>query len=202
MYLMCLISNGFPPKFVNQVKECITNPRFSIALNGSIWQGEPISHYLFVIAVEAFTRLLKIKVHDAGHFNFHPQFEHQQNTHLNFSDGLLIFVSVELLSIQLVKDALKDIREISGLVINPSKSEVFCAAIPTDLKSQILSFLRFKEGILLVKYLGLPLIPSKLSLKDCQPLLDKIVARITSWSSRKLSFSRRLQILQSIMYNI
>ena len=45
---------------------------------------------------------------------------------------------------------------------------------------QILEILQFKEGSLPVKYFGMPLIPCKLSFKDCQPLLDKILARIIS----------------------
>lgn len=57
---MCLISVGFPPKFVSWVKECITSMRFSIALNGTMvgyFKGgkglrleDSISPYLFVVA--------------------------------------------------------------------------------------------------------------------------------------------------------
>ena len=34
--LMCLLAVGCPARFVNWVRECITTPRFSIALNGSL----------------------------------------------------------------------------------------------------------------------------------------------------------------------
>jgi hypothetical protein len=42
----------------------------------------------------------------------------------------------------------------------------------------------------------------KLSAADCKVLLDKIAGRINSWSSRKLSFAGRLQLLSSILYSI
>ena len=43
-----------------------------------------------------------------------------------------------------------------------------------------------------MKYLGVPLISTRLSHCDCQPLLDKILARIHAWTSRSLSFAGRL----------
>ena len=52
-----------------------------------------------------------------------------------------------------------------------------------------------------VKYLGLPLVSGKLSLKYFKPLQDKVEARISSGTVRKLTFARRLQ-LQSILCNI
>ena len=69
---MCLIAASCPVKFVMWIRECITNPRFSISLNGSmvgdfkggkgLRQGDPISPYLFVIAMEAFTRIMQMKI--------------------------------------------------------------------------------------------------------------------------------------------
>ena len=46
-----------------------------------------------------------------------------------------------------------------------------------------------------MKYLGVPLLFTRLSHSDCQPLLDKIMARIQAWTSRALSFAGRLQLL-------
>lgn len=34
--LMCLMAVGCPPIYVHWIRECITNPRFSIAFNGSL----------------------------------------------------------------------------------------------------------------------------------------------------------------------
>ena len=50
------------------------------------------------------------------------------------------------------------------------------------------------------KYLGVPLISTRLSHIDCQPLLDKIIARTQSWTSRSLSFAGRLQLISSVLY--
>ena len=52
-----------------------------------------------------------------------------------------------------------------------------------------------------MKYLGVPLLTTRLSHCDCQPLLDKIMARIQAWTSRSLSFEGGLLLLSSVLYN-
>jgi hypothetical protein len=59
-----------------------------------------------------------------------------------------------------------------------------------------------KEGSLPVRYLGVPLISSKLSSTNCRVLLERINGRIDSWLSRNLSYARRLQLLSSVMYSL
>lgn len=52
----------------------------------------------------------------------------------------------------------------------------FYSVVPTSVKQQILDILSFKESTLPVKYLSLPLIPEKLSSKDCKLLLEKLAS--------------------------
>ena len=53
-----------------------------------------------------------------------------------------------------------------------------------------------------MKYLGVPLISTRLSHCDCQPLLDKILAKIQAWTSRSLAYVGRLQLISSVLYNV
>uniref|UniRef100_A0A2N9GAN5 Reverse transcriptase domain-containing protein n=1 Tax=Fagus sylvatica TaxID=28930 RepID=A0A2N9GAN5_FAGSY len=159
---------GYPPQYIQWVSECITNLHFSIALNGGLVgnfkggkglrQGDPLSLYLFVLTMEVFSKLLSAKVRESQQFKFHPKCEGQQITHLSFADDLLILEAADIQSITLIRDALDEFKELFGLSINQSKSEVFCAAVSSSLKSQVLSILNFKVGSLPVRYLGMPLI--------------------------------------------
>ncbi|KAL2237650.1 UNVERIFIED_CONTAM: hypothetical protein Sindi_0956700 [Sesamum indicum] len=57
----------------------------------------------------------------------------------------------------------------------------------------------FQEGQLPMRYLGLPLLSSRLSISDCQPLLLKIDARINGWEGISLSYAGRIQIIKSVL---
>lgn len=56
--------------------------------------------------------------------------------------------------------------------------------------------------IMPVRYLGIPLISSRLTAEDCSSLLNKLTARIDFWLSKNLSFAGRLQLISSVLYSI
>jgi hypothetical protein len=94
---------GAPSRFVNWIRTCISCPSFSISLNGSLVgyfqgkkslsQGDPVSPYLFVLAMEILSRLLEDMAVANPRFSFHPRCSSLKLTHLCFADNLLIFFS-------------------------------------------------------------------------------------------------------------
>ncbi|KAK4409452.1 hypothetical protein Sango_0018200 [Sesamum angolense] len=63
----------------------------------------------------------------------------------------------------------------------------------------MIDVLGFQEGFLPVRYLGVPLISSRLKIADCKPLIDKLDSRIAGWSYLNLSFVGRAQLIQSVL---
>lgn len=53
-----------------------------------------------------------------------------------------------------------------------------------------------------VQILGIPLATKKLSLIQWQPLIEKIVAKISSWTAKKLSYAGRVQLVQTVLFGI
>jgi hypothetical protein len=59
---------GFAPMWINWIRICITSPSFSILINGSPYglfcperglrQGDPLSHFLFILGTEVISCLL------------------------------------------------------------------------------------------------------------------------------------------------
>ena len=90
-----------------------------------------------------------------------------------------------------------------GLQLNPDKTEVFfSSSVLQATRDEGCAELGFKEGTLPVRYLGVPLISSRLSARDCEVLIAKITTRISGWRVRTLSYAGRLQLVVSVLSSI
>ncbi|XP_022894121.1 uncharacterized protein LOC111408611 [Olea europaea var. sylvestris] len=172
---------GFPEGVVEWITECITSTQFSISINGELHsffaggrglrRGDPLSHYLFVLAMEVFSGLMGLMVAEQD-FKYHWRCEKEKITDLCFADDLM--------------DCLNRFKALSGLIPNPDKSNLFASGISSYLKDQLLDIFGYKEGVLLVHYLGVPLISTNLRVLDCKVLVDRIITRAKSWTCRAL----------------
>lgn len=67
------------------------------------------------------------------------------------------------------------------------------------MKDEILSIAPFLEGSFPIRYLGVPLISSRLFTSDCKILVEKVKNRIDDWKNKSLSFAGRLQLIVSVL---
>ncbi|KAJ6989545.1 hypothetical protein NC653_022191 [Populus alba x Populus x berolinensis] len=67
-----------------------------------------------------------------------------------------------------------------------------------DTKNRICNQLGFQQGTLPVRYLGVPLISTRLKHADCISLLERLTARIKLWTSSSLTYAGRLQLIKWI----
>ncbi|KAK1441012.1 hypothetical protein QVD17_06848 [Tagetes erecta] len=96
-------------------------------------------------------------------------------------------------------EVLRKFAGMSGLSPNMHKSTVFFCHVPLQVKNGILNRFQFIEGKLPVKYLGVPLISSRLNHHQCRELTDRLEKRISSWDNKLLSFAGRLQLVRSVL---
>lgn len=101
-------------------------------------------------------------------------------------------------SVLVLLNALNEFRDVSGLVPSIAKSTVFFANVGDLVKQAILDVLPF-EGHFPIKYLGVPLISSRLLQKDCKILVEKVKNRIGDWRNKSLSIAGRLQLVISVL---
>ena len=206
-----LASMGTPSHLLRCIKACITTPMFSVAVNGELAgffasgrgliQGDPLSPFLFIIAMEAFSRSLSLAVGRPG-FEFHPKCKEVNLSRLCFADDIFLFSKGNASSVQVFMDELSNFESLSGLQVNRRKSAALMAGVSENVKNDILNTTGFAMGRLPLKYLGVPLISTRLTHSDCQPLIDKILLRIQAWTSRSLSYAGRLQLISSVLYSI
>ncbi|KAL0444910.1 UNVERIFIED_CONTAM: LINE-1 reverse transcriptase [Sesamum latifolium] len=183
---------GFPKKFIVWIVECVTTPSFWVCLNGSphgyfrgargLRQGDPMSPYLFVLVMEVLTLLLHQIIDQDGGFSYHWKCEEMQLCQLGFADDLLLFSKANTSSVHIFKHALAVFADLSGLRANLHKSHLILSRSAGPLWDTLLAILDFQEGHLPLRYLGLPLLASRLSIADCQPILQKIDGRIRGWN--------------------
>ncbi|XP_071727247.1 uncharacterized protein [Rutidosis leptorrhynchoides] len=70
------------------------------------------------------------------------------------------------------------------------------------INNQILALMLFEEGTLPVRYLGVPLISSRLLNRDCKPLVEMVKNRIQDWKNKFLSFTGRVQLISSVLVSM
>lgn len=201
----------FPEVFITMIGTCLSLVSYSIKLKGSsggffnagrgVMQGDPLSPYLFELCIEALTQLLN-RGTDTGRIKYHPNCIKVPLTDLCFADDLLIFSNASSTSLQGIEEFMESFYIMSWLKVSYNKSENFYFRVDSSSQQQLANLVGLKVTKQPVRYLGVPLIAGKLRVSDYQPLIDKITSRISSWSSRFLSFAGRLQLKDSVLFSI
>ncbi|KAL0292021.1 UNVERIFIED_CONTAM: hypothetical protein Sangu_3258700 [Sesamum angustifolium] len=188
-YTSAFFRNAWPvigQAMFQAVGEFFRTASFSVSLNGSIHgffkggrglrQGDPMSPYLFVLVMEIWNLLLRFRIKEAADFQYHWKCKDIGLINLCFADDVLLFCKAHLPSIMVITDTLNEFAALSGLKVNPAKSQIIFSRAVQQERQQILDYLGFQEGSLPVKYLGIPLTSSRLTIADCRPLIDKVDA--------------------------
>ncbi|GJX67681.1 hypothetical protein Tco_0303408 [Tanacetum coccineum] len=118
---------------------------------------------------------------------------------LCFADDLFLFAHGDTDSVRVIKEALVEFKEVSGLVSSLPKSKAYFCNVINFTKLAILQILTFEEGCLPVKYLGVPLVTSRLVFRDCKELIEKVQAHVDDWKNKFLSVAGRLQLIRSVL---
>ncbi|KAF7145032.1 hypothetical protein RHSIM_Rhsim04G0130000 [Rhododendron simsii] len=94
---------------------------------------------------------------------------------LNLLPNFIASYGGEIQSVSHIHSSLKEFRTLSGLAPCPGKRNVFFSGVSSTNKLAILEVLGFTEGALPVRYLGVPLLSSKLQYKDSQRYGSRIM---------------------------
>ena len=115
---------GTPATLLRCIMACITTPMFSISVNGEligffaskrgVRQGDPLSSFLFLIAVEAFSRSFSRAVLHPN-FDFHPRCKQINLSNLCFADDLFLFTKGNVDSVRITMDELAKFEAFSGM---------------------------------------------------------------------------------------
>lgn len=138
---------------------------------------------------------------EQGKFKYHLQFEDSKLTHLCFADDLLIFSDGSPSSFNGILSVLEDFNQLSRLAISAEKSCFFSSGLSDVEALSLAADSGIPQGFLPIRYLGLPLCTKKLSILNCEPLLQSVRGKITSWTSKYLSFASRQVTIDGYCWN-
>ena len=188
--------------------------RFSILVNGSpcgffpstrgLRQGDPLSPMLFVIIMEALSRLID-KAIGAGMISGFSVSRDSHDplliSHLLFADDTLIFCEATPEHLSHLRSLLLWFEATSGLRINLGKSELVQVG-EMPLLEELADILGCKTSTLPMKYLGLPLGASFKSKNIWNPIVEKLERRLAGWKRLYLSKGGRLTLIKSTLSNL
>lgn len=125
---------GFLEKFTQWIVCCVTTISYSIVVNGNpsqpfkaakwLKQGDTISSFLFVIAMEYLSRLLNGLKNDKS-YRYYPNCAKLGITHLSFADDLFIFSRGDSDFVQALQKCFKLFSQAQGLQANLTKSSIW-----------------------------------------------------------------------------
>ncbi|GJV19818.1 sodium/hydrogen exchanger 6 [Tanacetum coccineum] len=172
-----LVGFGFHLKMVQWIMVCVSGASYSICVNGNL-------HGWF-----------------KDDFQYHHLCDQQRIINLCFAD-LFLFSCGNPSSVVVLMEALEEFKHVSGLVPSIPKSMTFFCNVPNAIKASILNSMPFAEGVLPVRYLGVPLISSRLLYHDCKILIEKLESRVNDWRNKFLSLAGSLQLIQSVLGDV
>ncbi|XP_074288921.1 uncharacterized protein LOC141614066 [Silene latifolia] len=197
--------------FITWIMVCVQYPSYSFVLNGESFgffkgakglrQGDPLSPLLFTIAIEYLSRILHYTASTMP-FRYHPLCGRLKLYHLMFADDLLLFSKGDVQSIMILLRSFATFFKTIGLQMNIAKSNIYFNGVKNSVKDDIMLISSFTKGTLPFRYLGVPITAGRMNKKDSLALIDKVVERIRGFGNRKLSYARRLVLIQSVLTSL
>ncbi|XP_019056316.1 PREDICTED: uncharacterized protein LOC109116043 [Tarenaya hassleriana] len=156
---------------------------------------------LCIIAMEALSRKLD-KSAAIGHLQLHTKCADPMLTHLIFADDLVIFCKATQQSLQTIQSCLTWFGRNSGLEVNPGKCEIFLGGLSDQRQQELAAFMGIALGKFPMRYLGLPVSTQRLSKADYEPLMERVRNKVSSWSSKVLSYAGKIQLVATVIYGM
>ena len=161
-------------------------------------QEDPLSPFLFIIAMEGLNDMLKIAQEKSWLRGFRVSSRvgaDLEITHLQYADDTLVFCDANQNQLKILRVIFVLFEAISGLHINWNKSFLYPVNEVPDLPS-LARILGGRTGVLPTTYLGMPLGAKSKSIGIWNGVIEKCEKSLVNWKSQYLSFRRKINTHQ------
>ncbi|GJS80706.1 RNA-directed DNA polymerase, eukaryota, reverse transcriptase zinc-binding domain protein [Tanacetum coccineum] len=203
--VMCFM--GFSKTWIKWIAGCLNSASSSILINGSptqefniyrgLRQGDPLSPFLFIIAMEG----LHVAMEDAMTAGLYNGFKiNSLNlSHLFFADDALFIGEWSHNNVKSLVAILDCFHKVSGLKINYHKSKLFGVGVSFEEVNSLASITGCNALVSPFNYLGLPIDCNMALIKSWDPICDKFTKRLSKWKASLLSIGGRATLITSVL---
>ncbi|PKU60940.1 Putative ribonuclease H protein [Dendrobium catenatum] len=201
-----LMKMGFPQRFRSWVMSCVTVPRFTILVNGTLTegitagygfrQGCPLSPYLFILCSKLLSLHFRQNYPELG---VQIKVGRPAVSHVLYADDVLCFAGATIPNVRKLLKIFDDYCGWTGQRINKNKSAIlFSRKVASSTKSR-LARIAGCHKVTEMDYLGIKFALRRLTRADFSPLLQKIQSHIVAWGTRQLSLAGRITMINSVL---
>ena len=204
---------SFPALWRKWIRECVGTATASVLVNCSptdefplergLRQGDPLSPFLFLLAAEGLNILMSSFVQNQLFTGYSIGVVNPVVvSYLQFADDTLLLRTKSWANVCALRAALVIFEAMSGLKVKFYKSILVGVNIAPSWLNEVASALSCKVGKVPFLYLGMSIggNPKRLSFWD--PIVNRIISRMSGWNSRFLSFGDRLVLLKSVLTSL
>jgi hypothetical protein len=183
---------GFSDRFIGWLAILLSSASTKVLINGEpgppiclrrgLWQGDPLSPQLFVLAVYVLGKLIRRAI-DLGILQqLHPR-RTVPSVSL-YADDVILFCHTTAGDIAAVEAIPHLFGQASGLQVNFTKSSATLIRCEAEEAANLLQPLGCQIVDFPITYLGIPLTIRKPTSAQMEPLVEKMARRLPTWKSR------------------
>jgi hypothetical protein len=200
---------GFARNWIEVVMGMVKSVSFSVLFNGNkleefkpsrgIRQGDPISPYLFLLAAEGLSCLLKSSDQSSQLGGIKVATTAPVVNHLLFVDDSLLFFKGSREGAEAVSNLLETYCSASGQRINKEKSSIFFSkGCPQPRRDLVKSILDVGMESLNERYLGMPTDVGSSKYGTFKFLKDRVWCKVKGWLEKILSSGGKDVLIKSV----
>ncbi|KAJ0443306.1 putative RNA-directed DNA polymerase [Helianthus annuus] len=203
---------GFPSRWREWIMATLKSARASVLINGSptmefecsrgLRQGDPLSPFLFIIAMEAISGIMKRALVDGIFHGVKCNNTGMTLSHFLYADDVVFLGEWSETNAANLRRILRCFYLSSGLQVNFTKSRVYGVGVPEEELEALANTLRCRQGSFPFKYLGLYVGANMNLVKHWRPVIDIFKNRLSIWKAKKLSYGGRITLLKSVLSSL
>lgn len=182
---------GFPRKWVDWIKACVTTISYLVKVNYNttdyffpsrgLRQGDPLSPYLFIICMDVFVNMLsRSSMMGSSRVGFKLTLGTNEILGLMFANDSLLFCKAIISFCNYLKQIIKKFCTFSGQLVNFHKSTiVFSKLIPNSRRDALSGVFNMKKSTSLSRYLGAHFSSFTPNKQDYTKIMQKNESRIS-----------------------